>query len=202
MVWRRPLPRVFERRLARTATPGVVDRSDLRACAAIGAGCRQALECDGRGVDPTRAAIVRLGAETAAKLAALPDTPKLAADHQGFIAAHPVAPDCERGPTVRQMRRLVERYRRDCSIDSAFLDLEIAEAMLAVSTLPEQRGEMAPTRDDRANRIATMREFCLIFPSRNRTTEVVGSPLPHTRRRTPHRRPTPATWGAALPHLS
>src|SRR5947207_599407 len=86
--------------------PAFVDGIDLRACAAIGAGCHDAL----RGLaasDPTRAAIVRLGAEAAAKLAALPDTPELAADDRAFVTAHPLVSDCVRGPTVRRMRRLV-----------------------------------------------------------------------------------------------
>ena len=131
MPWRPPLPRALERRLARTAAPWVVDRIDLRACAAIGAGCREALEADGRGIadsDPTRAAIVRLGAEAAARLAALPDTPELAEDDRAFVAAHPIASDCVRGPTIRQVRSLLARYRQECGIDRLIMHLGLADA--------------------------------------------------------------------------
>ena len=105
----------------------VMHRVGLRACAAIGAGCREAV----RGVatiDPTRAAIVRLGAEAAAELAALPDTPELEADDRAFIVAHRPAANKQPSPAVRQMHRLVERYRDEGGIEAAILELTIAEA--------------------------------------------------------------------------
>jgi hypothetical protein len=101
------------------------------ACAAIGEGCREAVESEGHGIadiDPTRAAIVRLGAEAAAELAMIPDLPELAAGDRVFLAAHPLAADGMRGRIVRQMRRLVERYRRECNIDGLIMHLEIADA--------------------------------------------------------------------------
>ena len=109
----------------------VAHRVGLRACAAIGAGCREALESDGRGVaelDPTRAAIVRLGAEAAAALAEIPDTPQLAAGDRAFVALYPLDTGKLGGPIVGQMRRLVERYRDECGIDRLILHLTIAEA--------------------------------------------------------------------------
>jgi hypothetical protein len=111
--------------------PAVAHRTGLRACAAIGAGCREALESAGRGVveiDPTRAAIVRLGDNAAAELAMIPDMPELAAGDRVFLATHPLDADSIRGPLVRQMRRLVERYRRECNIDGLIMHLEIADA--------------------------------------------------------------------------
>jgi len=71
---------------------------------------------------------VRLGAVAAATLAALPDTPELQEDDRGFVAAHPVTPGCGHGPTIRRMRRLVERYREECGIDSLIVHLAIADA--------------------------------------------------------------------------
>ncbi len=109
----------------------VIDRIDLRACAAIGTGCRKALESEGRGsadTDPTCARIVRLGAEAAARLAAIPDTPELQIADQVFVAAHPPAPGCVRGPTIRRMQALIARYRDECDIDRLIFQLEIADA--------------------------------------------------------------------------
>ncbi len=105
----------------------VAHRVGLRACAAIGAGCRETL----RGVveiDPTRAAIARLGAEAAAALAVIPDTPQLAAGDRAFVALYPLDSGKLGGPIVGQMRRLVERYREECGIDRLILHLTIAEA--------------------------------------------------------------------------
>jgi len=109
----------------------VARRVGLRACAEIGAGCREAVESEGRDVgelDPTRAAIMRLGVEAAAELAAIPDTPQLAAGDRAFVALHPLETSELGGPIVRQMRRLVERYREECKIDRVILYLTIAEA--------------------------------------------------------------------------
>ncbi len=79
-------------------------------------------------IDPTRAAIVRLGAEAAAELAAIPDTPELQAGDCVFVAEHPLAAYSVRRPMVRQMHRLVERYRVERGIDTAAIELTIAEA--------------------------------------------------------------------------
>ncbi len=111
--------------------PAVAHRVGLRACAAIGAGCREALESEGRdvaGIDPTRARIVRLGVAAAAELAEIPDTPALAAGDHAFIAPHPFAADGRRDPIVRQMQRLVARYRDECDIDRLIIHWEIADA--------------------------------------------------------------------------
>ena len=113
------------------AAPAIVERIDLRVCAAVGAGCRAALEAEKGGVaaaDPTRAAIVRLGAEAAATLAELHETPQLAADDRAFIAAHPIGPDAARGATIRRMRLLVARYREECGIDRVIDRLAFADA--------------------------------------------------------------------------
>jgi hypothetical protein len=124
--------------------PAVAHRVGLRACAAIGTGCRAAV----RGVAEigrTRAAIVRLGAEAAAALAALPDTPELAAGDRLFVAAHPLAADRVRGPTVRQLRRLVARYRDECDIDRLISHLAIADAYAncLAGIADEQAGDTA-----------------------------------------------------------
>ena len=79
-------------------------------------------------IDPTRAAIVRLGAEAAAALAAIPDTPQLAAADRAFVARYPLDAGKLRGPVVRQMRLLVERYREECQIDRLVLYLTLAQA--------------------------------------------------------------------------
>ena len=129
--------------------PAVAHRAGLRACAAIGAGCRRAMETDERGVariDPTRAAIVRLGNEAATELAAIPDTPVLQADDRVFVAPRPLAPDCAGGPIVRQMRRLVERYRQECNIEGAGIALTIAAAYARCLALPA-----ADQADDQAD---------------------------------------------------
>jgi len=124
----------------------VAHRVGLRACAAIGAGCREALDSEGRGVaeiDPTRATIVRLGVEAAAELAAIPDTQALKASDRVFTAAHPLAADRRRGPIVRQMQRLIERYRQECDIDRLILHVEIAAAYArcVAHIAAEQAGE-------------------------------------------------------------
>src|SRR6266849_3448497 len=79
-------------------------------------------------LEPTRAAIVRLGAEAAAALAEIPDTPQLAAGDRAFVALYPLDSGKLGGPIVGQMRRLVERYRDECGIDRLILHLTIAEA--------------------------------------------------------------------------
>lgn len=82
----------------------------------------------GAAVDPTRAAIVRLGAEAEEELARLPDTPRLRAADRAFVAAHPLAAGSLGGPIVRRMRRLIERYRKECGIDRLHAQLAFAEA--------------------------------------------------------------------------
>jgi len=79
-------------------------------------------------IDPTRAVIMRLGAEAAATLAMIPDTPQLAAADRAFVALYPLDAGKLRGPVVRQMRRLVERYRDESDIDRLILHLTIADA--------------------------------------------------------------------------
>ena len=79
-------------------------------------------------IDPTRAAIVRLGAEAAAALAAIPDTPQLAAADRAFVARYPLDAGKLRGPVVRQIRLLVERYRDECGIERLILHLTLADA--------------------------------------------------------------------------
>ncbi len=100
--------------------PEAAHRVGLRACAAVGRGCREAL----RGVaDPgaTRVAIIRLGEEAGAELAEIPDTPALRRS-DGVLGA------ALRGPLVRRLQRLVARYRDECNSDSAIIELTIAEA--------------------------------------------------------------------------
>ncbi len=117
--------------MARSEAPLVARRVGLRACAAIGAGCREAVESEGRGAaerDPTRPAIVRLGAEAAAALAAIPDTPQLATTDRAFVALYPLETGKLGDPVVRRMRALVARYREECQIDRLLLYLTIADA--------------------------------------------------------------------------
>ncbi len=134
--------------------PAVAHRTGLRACAEIGAGCREAVESEGHGItdiDPTRAAIVRLGAEAAAELAMIPDLPELAAGDRAFLAAHPLDADGMCGPIVRQMRGLVERYRRECNIDRLIMHLEIADAFARCLARHPGSGESPspPSRGER-----------------------------------------------------
>jgi len=104
-------------------------RVDLRECAAIGGGCRGTREPGGgTRLDPTRAAIRRLGAEAAARLAAIPDTPALRKADRAFLAAYPLTAARRRSPLVRRLRRLLVRYREECGIDRLDLDLALAEA--------------------------------------------------------------------------
>ena len=104
--------------------PGVALRVDLRDCAAIGRGARQALR-GAAAINPTRQAIVRLGAEAAALLAAIPDTAELRARDRAFLALHPLAANRTPSPLVRRLRRLIARYRAECGIDRLDLDLAI-----------------------------------------------------------------------------
>jgi len=117
--------------VARSEAPLVAHRLGLRACASIGAGCREAVESEGRDVaelDPTRAAIMRLGAEAAAELAMIPDTPQLAAADRAFVALHPLETGELGSPIVHQMRLLVQRHRDECGIDRLILHLTLADA--------------------------------------------------------------------------
>jgi hypothetical protein len=122
--------RAIERRVSRLAAPTIAYRDELRACAAIGAGCRQAV----RGlseVDRTRRAIIRLGAEAAALLVAIPDTPELRAADRAFAAATPREagrPSCR---VARQMRHLVERYRDEAGFARIELELALEAAYAA-----------------------------------------------------------------------
>ena len=106
--------------------PGVALRVDLRDCAAIGRGARQALR-GAAAINPTRQAIVRLGAEAAALLAAIPDTAELRARDRAFLALHPLAANRPPSPLVRRLRRLIAHYRAECGIDRLDLELAIGE---------------------------------------------------------------------------
>ena len=71
---------------------------------------------------------MRLGAEAAARLAAIRDTAELQTADQVFVAAHPPVSGCVRGPTVRRMQALIARYRGEFGIDRLIFQLELADA--------------------------------------------------------------------------
>src|SRR5439155_5612317 len=124
--WRRSLLRALDRRLALRETPDVAHRCGLRACAAIGAGRPLPLSGDAA-IDATLTAIMALGNQAAAQLRAIPDSAALRRHDRAFAAWHPAAAR-PRGPLVRRMAQLVERYRDQCGIDRLRLQMALAKA--------------------------------------------------------------------------
>jgi hypothetical protein len=116
--------RALERRLSRREAPILARRAALRACAAIGSGCREALR-GSAAADPTRAAIVRLGERAAALLGEIPDAPLPGAPHP---AGDEMPGGVPGGVLVRQMQVLIERWRRERQIDRLAAELALARA--------------------------------------------------------------------------
>ncbi len=87
-------------------------------------------------------AILRLGQEAAAELAAIPDTPELQALDRAFEAAYPSPHGNPPPPIARRMLRLIERYRRECGLDRLDRDALSAEiaARIAALTAQEEAG--------------------------------------------------------------
>jgi hypothetical protein len=112
--------RALERRLSRREAPIMARRTALLACAAIGSGCRAAVRGSAP-LDPTRAAIVRLGERAAALLAEIPDAPLPG-------APHPAGDFAPGGALVRQMQVLIERWRGERHIDLFDAELALARA--------------------------------------------------------------------------
>jgi hypothetical protein len=89
----------------------------------------------------TRLAIIRLGEEAAARLAALPDTPELRALDRKCPALTPPGGRLASGRIAQQMRRLVERYRDEAGIDRLALEAALfaayAGAVAAAARRPD-----------------------------------------------------------------
>jgi hypothetical protein len=122
--------RPIDRRLARRERGDVGRRMGLRACASIAVGCRRATQGLAT-LDPTRAAIIALGNEGAARLRAIPDSPALRRHDRAVIALHPEA-GRPSGPLVRRMAHLVARYREERDIDREALLLTLGAAYTAI----------------------------------------------------------------------